>query len=130
MNCSTAFGFTLAIAFVAALAVAPARGQEGSGDRAPAPSLDELLDVGDADGSSAAAEAGEPGGTAGGGDPATALREAARAMAEAAAQLGEEADAGLRTQRAQDRALRRLEQVIAAARRQQSSGGGGGASPT
>lgn len=59
---------------------------------------------------------------------ADAFTQAVREMATVAERLGGEQDAGIETQRMQQRILDRLDQVIAAARQQQSQAGGGGGS--
>lgn len=104
------------------------------------PTLDELLGIGkppDSHPPDAATESGDPqpgdspltidrNALSGDGNsrPADAFDQAVREMNEAADRLRTDLDAGLETQRLQESAMARLEQVIAAARQQRGSGSG------
>lgn len=125
-------GVVLAVfAVVVVLPFGPVQAQEESSDGAP--SLDELLGTDDEPGEAEAPEPQtDPEGPElsrelerrlSGREAADQFAQAVQDMAEAAARLGEERDAGIDTQRLQDEIILKLEQIIASAQNseQQSS---------
>lgn len=129
---------SFALAVMLALPIAPAFAQDGGGDE---PTLDDLLGTDD-EPDEGEGEPEDPSGDDASGGPelnrelerrlsgaeaADQFAQAIQDMAEAASRLGEDADAGIDTQRLQDDIILKLEQIISSAQNseQQSSSSSG-----